>query len=332
MLEQPALTVVVPVKDRRDLVRRLFSYLARTQFPFPLVIADDSTDEAAAENGRAIADLVTRGVAVTHRVFPPTPMVPKIAEGLEAVETPFAVLGADDDFFVPESLRCAVEFLASHPDYAIAHGRAALLSMRWTNGVARVRGVSAYPQREIDSSSSSRRLLYHLQRFTSTWYSVHRSADLKDMWRRTANLELDLDFSELLASCLAVVRGKIHKGDYLYMVRERNLSGAGASLPDPFTWMTSPDWCPQYHRFKDCLIAALARAEPDEASTHPRLLADAFSWYLARYFRQFGDPGGESPEPFDLEAVCDPRFRFYREFVPILEACEAPSEPCDSRP
>ena len=119
------LTVVLPLKDRVSFTERWFGYAQRVRLPFKVLVADGSGDESAA----ALLGDRSRYPHVDYEYvrYPYdaaySDYYAKLVDALSRVRTTYAVLADNDDFFVPEVLRRATGFLASHPDYVACGGQ-----------------------------------------------------------------------------------------------------------------------------------------------------------------------------------------------------------------
>jgi glycosyltransferase domain-containing protein len=324
-MDRPAdrLTVVIPTRGRRDPLTRTLDYLARTAFPFRVIIADDGPEPDRDVTAYQIDKLTEAGLRVSHQRHTPTPLVAKVARSLETVGTPYAALGADDDVHVPLGLDEAVRFLDTHPDYALAHGRAALIHIARDAPGNRVRALEAYRQRALESAAPTRRLQSHFSQFSSTWHSTHRTGELRANLAEATRLNLDLSFSELLASGLSLIQGKMHKGKFLYMVRESHATGAGAGVPSVFDWISSSHWAGQYRLVRNCWSNALAMSESMPPGRHGTTIDELFRAFLAARLRHHANSDTEPLENLSLEAVCKPESPDYNAFAPVLAAREA---------
>src|SRR3989338_4062781 len=160
-MTEDLLTLVIPTYNGPDFLERALRYYAAQQVRCPIVVADSSPSPAADANRRAVD---TRRPVLTiryERYEPEIHVAQKIARALEDVPSPYAALGADDDFSIPASLERGAAFLASHPDYAMARGEAALVHLAPADDGRSIEAVR-YLQRGIEGSTGTARLLDHL--------------------------------------------------------------------------------------------------------------------------------------------------------------------------
>lgn len=219
----------------------------------------------------------------------------KLAQGLELVTTPYAVLWADDDLMVPSALAEAVAWLERHPDDSVAHGRAGLYQVEADAGRMALRDWHPYPQRAYRGATAAERLRDYLRHYTMIVYSVQRAAPLRDHLRRAcAYLEGRLApgepvhrndlWVELLLGCLPVLHGKAHCLDRLGLLRDshpgwNSWEGQAGNLSN-FDWITSSSFSPAYAAFSSCVSEALARRDGISRADAEAVVKDAFWGWL----------------------------------------------------
>jgi glycosyltransferase domain-containing protein len=245
------------------------------------VIADSSDSEHAPEIRRAI-DSLGSGLKLEYRSYKSdVQVIDKLNDVLGVVDTPYTALGADDDFFIPSGLNRAAVFLESHPDFIVAHGEAVAFRLKSDESHGPVDIAFEYRERTIDDALGSERLRSHFARYTSTWYSVQRTGRLRDNIGKIAALKLEpAHFTELLASGLAVIQGRVKKLQGLYMARQA-YPIQREYTPSIVDWITDPDWASQYARFRDCLAEELARQDGISLDEAREVVEQAFWSYLA---------------------------------------------------
>ena len=271
------LTLIIPTRNRPRFLERALEYYGRQRLRCPVLVVDSSDERL--ERAAASAPSMGNGVEVRWREAPPrTSLTDKLAQVAGMIETPYVVIGSDDDFFVPQALAQAVTFLEAHQDYSAAHGTAALFALRSGTVHGPIAWVSEYRQRTLQASRPSRRLLAHLRSYMTTWYSVQRTADWREHVRSAARLELDAYFSEVLQSGLSVVCGRIKKLKGLYMARQAHGDQETNRSPqDFFEWFAGPRWAEQCRRVRDRLALSLTQHE-GLTSTEAQHVAEQALW------------------------------------------------------
>ena len=213
------LTIVVPTGRRPEFLARWLRYAAEVAFPWLLIIVDDGGGDSIRETKVLIEQfskkLKLELIAHENRVD----LVEKIGNALDSVRTPFAVLGVDDDFFTPEGLQAAVAWLQAHDDYSIAHGSSVVFHLNDALVHGELENMVPYKQSTCEQGTAAERLLYHLDSFATTWYSVERTNKLREHWQSAAPARR-LAIRELLPSCLSIIDGKSKRLPAFYMARQ----------------------------------------------------------------------------------------------------------------
>jgi glycosyltransferase domain-containing protein len=275
------LTVLVPTKNRPSFLTRLCSYYRERNLDHQLLIVDSSEPEQASENRRAL-ELLEAGFKVEYKLYEnEIGFLEKLNEALASVETPYAVLGADDDLFVPDGLTRAVEFLEANQDYALAHGDALTFSLNTNEAWGKLENVWRYEQRTVDDESGVERLVNHFVNYSATWYSVHRTKQLRENLL-AAKQVVDLLFVEMLPSGLSLIQGKAKKLGGLYMVRQSDTAKEYNTF-DPFDWITNLNWASQYESFRNCLAEAVVLQDKIELEKARADIKRAFWSYLGKH-------------------------------------------------
>ena len=122
------ITLLVPTMNRSDFLIRLLCYYRDLEFQGCIYVGDSSQEFHATRTKRAI-NAFDRQLHIVYCKYPDRNNAECIRDLLALVSTPYAVLLADDDFLVPDSMEQCVMFLESHPEYSAAHGVAVLFHL-----------------------------------------------------------------------------------------------------------------------------------------------------------------------------------------------------------
>ena len=114
MTAPPAVSVMIPVHNRRDpIARAVDSVLAQTFRDFELIVVDDGSDDGTGEVLAAYGDRLTvirqerAGVSAARN------------RGVAASRGPLLAFLDSDDWWLPEKLAAQVEFFRTRPDAAL---------------------------------------------------------------------------------------------------------------------------------------------------------------------------------------------------------------------
>lgn len=273
------LTILMPTRNRPALVQRAIHYYISCGAPMPMLILDSSDADNTLPAGAP---------AIKHLRFDPsTPLYRKLLEGLDAVDTPYAVFWADDDFLVPRTLEECGGFLDAHPDYSAVHGQAGLFRIVSKDRPA-ISAVGPYLQTAVTGDTAAKRLKTWLSGGGTVFYSVQRTEKVAASIARCRDFGSGYHWGELAHGGLSIVQGKTAKLNLLYMLREvdpeRN-SFSGSGFRDHFDWVVGESFAAHYGKFCDLLGEAMAARDSIGIDEARSAVKQAFWNYLAGMLR-----------------------------------------------
>lgn len=286
------LTILIPTYNRYFRLERLLKYLISVGNPYTVRVLDSSSDPMP--SGALAALLYNSSIVYTKYDSTVAPME-KLADVFGSVQTPYSVLLADDDFFVPRVLAHGVNFLEQHPAFSVVHGVSGIFSV--SQGSQQKVSVSSYPQRIITDTEGALRLQDHMSRYSTTAYSIHRTKNLARNIALCHQEKFGWQFAELFLGCLDVIQGMTYTLPSLYMMREVH-SGADSwnandgRKRDFFDWVVGPDIHAYYPKFRDRLAEALQQVDNITPSAARAVVKRALWVYLsnalqAKYAQHF---------------------------------------------
>lgn len=278
----PAVTIIVPTKNRSDFVERLVKYYESVRYPYSLIIADSSEPGHFEKTGKLIATLKNKlelvhlncvGLNVQRAVFHSEP----------SVNTPYFAIVADDDFLIPNAVQKAASFLENHPEYSAANGKALLIGVGGDHTFGPVSLCSPYLLCTVEQETAAQRLRdYFLPSPRLVVFSVQRTANLKKVWFPFEGDKQGGIFDELVPSSILVMLGKVKTIDHLYLVREGH--------PRQYTqvrlypWLTSPQWQPSLTFLKQQCVSMLVMLDHISKAEAESVFDEIFSEYLLGAF------------------------------------------------
>jgi glycosyltransferase domain-containing protein len=280
MAKDNSLTIILAVKDRLAFAHRWMRFMDQEQCPYRIIIADGSLD---ADSGRLLSRLSDfPSLAYEYIRFPADEnyavYYKKIGDALRLVDTPYALMADDDDFYSIEGIKTAIKFLDGNPDFVCARGSYVGFSVKTPihergTGVDTVygemdfRGV-IYPPVTIASDSAVGRLNAYCLRWTPHWYNIHRTNILRACWDEVAALNIkNIFLMEHTLGSMMASNGKIFAGKYPYYYRQVEGAYVTASKEaqrkygDPFDQMLSESWSSDYNAYVKTLGAYLAERD-----------------------------------------------------------------------
>src|SRR4051812_3353238 len=118
--EPPRVTVVIPTRNRADLLRQsIESVLAQSDPRFVLVVADNASDDHTTEVVESFADPRIRYVRREADIG----FAANFERSLHDLETDYVTMLPDDDLMRPRKLEVAVPVLDANPRAGLLHSR-----------------------------------------------------------------------------------------------------------------------------------------------------------------------------------------------------------------
>ena len=302
MIAGEHLTILLPLKDRVPFTHRWLSYAMTAPLPYRILIADGGADPAVVN---AVAAMKLQGLDVEYVRYPYdhnyAAYYAKLADALSRVSTPFVVMADNDDFFIPQGLARAVEFLRAHDDFVACGGQCAMFWLGDGSATAPTDAIygdrvqwKCSSQISTDVAETAReRLLGRCLGANDVFYAVHRTGLLRSHFEAVRDCNpRDLFLMEELIMFLTAIAGKTRQLETLYIARQQDSPGSSGGshqekFGDWFDRMLLPTWSEDFSRFVDRSAAALGRADglSDEdarravvqaykLSVSPSLLAD----------------------------------------------------------
>ncbi len=277
-------TIIIPTRNRVNFLRRVLAYLEKANTEALPIVVSDSSDQTYHEELFALINDYSKKLPLNFIHFPPElDFGRKISCSLKWVNTPCAVINADDDFLVPATVRACAEFLCNNPDYALAHGHSMLcsLAMRTDSAERKITNLVEYAQVSREEPDALERLQAHARCYCTTFYSTYRLDLLKRLW--PADYAGDKEFSEILPSFLAHCLGKAKKLDHFYMLRQVHGASDAKTLCDPLHWISSPEFSAQFLRMKRLLAESLPELHGKTLADREEAVHRAIYLYFAEY-------------------------------------------------
>jgi glycosyltransferase domain-containing protein len=284
-------SVVIPTFEGTPFLQRALDYFRDLAFKGRIVLADNSSGD----HRKFVAACSGDYPDLRLEIFPfpeEIRFLDKITATLEKIDSQFVLLHAHDDFMVPQGVEQCVDFLAGNPAYSVARGRIAMFALaRNANASDGQVAVSLvpHPMRSYEQADPVERMLAHIERYASTFYSVHRRDSLLESFRLTARATQNVIFFQYLSSCIAALQGKIWCSDQLFYVRQGHEDSWSGRLKkgDYEHWpmlITSPDFSRYYREFRTTLARyAESRSGVPADAVGPRIDVAALGLFQRGY-------------------------------------------------
>lgn len=302
-MRHPRVTVLIPSHQRPKLLARALRQYV--QAGLPVVVADSSPQPM---------DTAEEFAAVRYLHLPGAPFEEKLQRMAAMLQTPYAVLCADDDLTSTASiLRCAA-FLDANPDHSGAHGH----YVRVVRGPGEAVVEPCYPDTHvarIASGDPAGRLLELSRPYVPLFYAVLRAQVLREAFGSGHEAERFYAASELALGMATAILGKVAVLPTLHTLRDIVPSQdlGGRKNHNLLVVSTAPEYRPVYQRFVDRMTALLGRTAGLDADAARRAVLASVQAFVDGYCL----PGGRKNFIQKLPKYCR---RAARALLPPLAA------------
>jgi len=282
LAEDPRLTIMIPTMGRPGFVLRLLDYYSGVRFRHRVVIGDSSEADVVAAM-RADIERFEGRLDVVYQECPGLNDRDCLRELVLALDTPYAVFVADDDFLVPAGLEESMTFLDLEPGYSSAHGVGATVVLDDSGPRGRVVTAGPYAAlKPVEGATAAARLRGYLSDYSVMLFSVQRAAVWRAMYPDVSLPDKSFE-SELLPCCLSVVEGPSRQLEKLQVVRQ--VHDRQYSLPGPIDWMMREGWRPAYLGFREVIAGRVAEKDGISVAEGLAVVEEAFLAYLTNVLR-----------------------------------------------
>ena len=211
MISDSSLTLIIATKNKPDLLRSVLKYYSLKEFPYKILIADDT-------NIKLYKKFNIESIRLSSNLHieyftPHTPDVfSAIQELLKKVDTPYVLNSGDDDFFSLRAINKIIHFLDKNKDFVSAGGISVKLNSLWDSNrsVWRITRKLNGTTDSYDSNKIEDRLIAYTQRLKVITYNITRTKLLLKAYKLTAknNLYTTTFGTELLQNSVLLTEGK----------------------------------------------------------------------------------------------------------------------------
>ena len=284
------LTIILLLKGRDDFTLRWFEYADATSLPCKIIVADGEHDHGMESLLRKKGFFTRLDCKYIQYPFDETIDIyfRKIADALAQVETPYVLLGSNDDFYLADALSASVRFLNNNPEYACSHGEVWDFSVASRHSGTHVYGdmgplTKLYFHPTVSGESALERISEFPLKYHSIFHDVTRTDLLKDAFAKLLACGLDNhQFGDLCYSFMIAASGKMHRGDQLYMLHQTHPEMmALTDIVEPFwEWIQKERWETDLALFANCVAARAT--EIDSVDFH-HANSEVLKSFLSKY-------------------------------------------------
>jgi len=205
-------TLVIPTHYRHRFLQRNLDYHQNAGLPILVV---DSTDIVFFGHKQY------PNVRYFH--YPNSPFHLKMADVFQHVETPYVAVCADDDFMIPSSIKCCIEFLENNSEYASVQGH--YVSFRLDEKLEMGAMYTSTIGYHINADTIADRIKQVINHRFHQDYSVHHTETLKYFYQEIHSHYSTRILGEYALPLIASINGKHKVIPVFHVARERHLRG-----------------------------------------------------------------------------------------------------------
>ena len=291
MSDDHKLTLILTIKDRAPFTLRWITYANKISFPFKVLIADggkDSSIEKILSQTNRFSNIDYEYIRYpydeTYAQY-----YGKTADALSRVQTQFAVVGQDDDFFFKEGLQKAVDFLSAHKNYIAYNGRIDNFIIKPDTNIPYGKDVEFIQNpadESIEDKTSTERISKHFRNYTHTYYSVYRTDVLLKNYETLCKYNFtNLILHELILSFLTVAQGIVKRENLFYLLRQINPKSSSNRVEhekkgDYLDRMLIDSWSMEFSQFTNSIAEIISDKDKVNLEQAQQLVKKEYRKYL----------------------------------------------------
>ena len=262
-------TMVMPIKDRPEFLRRSLNFLASQGFEGQMVIPDGSNDAMSFVNKQIVDDQKKIKLVYVRTGGDFSNWWIEMRQGLKDREYKYSLLYPDDDFFFLDEIDYCLDFLENNEDYVSASGRF-LWIRQHQNKNEEIEQLSGSDQVQVELSHMAMysfnepvvecRIADMFNRYCHLFFSVMRSEAFLNALEQVPRYFPTTGWLDQFAFTIVCgVRGKSHTSARLYCIRQQHPARGSirTATAEPYRhwpWLlVSPDFSDNYQSFRRCL-------------------------------------------------------------------------------
>ena len=256
-------TIVMPIKDRPEFLRRSLDFLTTQGFSGQMVIADGSSDDMSLENKQIVDSqkeikiiyVYTAGISGNMGWWI------EIYQALKDIEFKYSLLYPDDDFFFLDEIDHCLNFLENNQDFVSARGRF-VWGERQHKELSESNQIQflQMPMYSFTEPIVERRIVDMFNRYCHGFFDiVRRNVFLNALDQILKYFSVASWFDQFACTLICGIHGKIYTSPGLYCIRQTHPGQAQHKAVDkPYQhWpmlLASPDFSNICQSFRQCLI------------------------------------------------------------------------------
>ena len=296
------LTILLTLKGRENFTYRWLEYSNNIKLPFRIYIADGGENDNISEflsNQSKYPNL-----KIKYRRYPfdkdRKTYKKKLISSINEIESKYMVFADNDDFILINGIKDSLDYMEKNKECSCAIGRI---------GFVRVGSIDTEDDEYIyygnnntywlpnslgiNANTALDRFKLFLHNYSQTtsyssyYYGINRTKHIKEVFRKTLELNLnDIFLDELLVSGLVAINGNIKSDDYLYLIRQRNTEQSSATtftkkFGNEFDRVFLETWSNDLSLFIKTISESIVKNDDLEISNVENHVLDAYKQYIA---------------------------------------------------
>lgn len=264
---QNNLTLILLVHDNTKFPERWIEYANFIKLPYKIYIADGGKTNLF--NQYINKNLINLNLDIDYIKYDHeknfTDYYKKSYDILSKVKTPYVLICSDDDFVLPSGIDQALNFLNSNPDYSSARGEILGIKFYKYSNQEKTYGFdyeitthSSQVSTNLEHENIEERLFSHLKNFQITFFDIHKTKDLQFAYQKLLELNPEAYIlHEFITSGFTVLKGKVYRGNFPYLIRDHGPSGTTYKEKKIIThldWLTKTSWGTEYNSMINAFI------------------------------------------------------------------------------
>ena len=257
-------TIVMPIKDRPEFLRRSLDFLTSQGFEGQVVIPDGSNKTSSAKNKQIVDSQKKIKIVYVYTADISGNMGwwREMYEALKDLEFKYSLLYPDDDFFFLDEIDHCLDFLENNEDFVSARGRFAWVQRQHkkpseSNQVQ----FANMPMYSFTGPVTEHRIVHMFNAYCHGFFDiVRRHVFLNALDQILKYFSRSAWFDQFACTIICGIHGKIYTSSKLYCIRQSHSgqSQKSGGTSEPYLhWpmlLASPDFSEICHSFRQCLI------------------------------------------------------------------------------
>jgi len=264
---QNHLTLILLVHDNTKFPERWIEYASFIKLPYKIFIADGGKTNLF--NQYINKNLTNLNLNIEYFRYDHeknfTDYYKKSYDVLSKVKTSYVLICSDDDFVVPSGIEQALNFLKNNNDYSSARGEILGIKFYKYSNQEKTYGSdyeiithSSQVSTNLEHENIEERLFSHLRNYQITFFDIHKTKDLQFAYQKLLKLNPKVYIlHEFITSGFTVLKGKVYRGDFSYLIRDHGPSGTTYNEKKFITqldWLTKTSWGTEYNSMINSFI------------------------------------------------------------------------------